>query len=76
MLYMYKSVDPSKNVFRIAFPSDILTLNPFMATDLRSIWVLAHIRPASSAQTRSQSSSLVIGEVGDLSRRAQLYFLP
>jgi ABC-type transport system substrate-binding protein len=25
-------------------PSDILTLNPFMATDLRSIWVLAHIR--------------------------------
>jgi len=43
MLYMYKSEKPEENVFRIAFPSDILTLNPFMATDLRSIWVLAQI---------------------------------
>lgn len=42
-LYMYKSDKPEENVFRIAFPSDILTLNPFMATDLRSIWVLALI---------------------------------
>ncbi|MEM1611116.1 MAG: ABC transporter substrate-binding protein [Sulfolobales archaeon] len=43
MLYMYKSDNPDENIFRIAFPSDILTLNPFMATDLRSIWVLAQI---------------------------------
>jgi len=43
ILYMYKSDKPEENVFRIAFPSDILTLNPFMATDLRSIWVLGLI---------------------------------
>lgn len=43
MLYMYKSDNPSENIFRIAFPSDILTLNPFTATDLRSLWILAQI---------------------------------
>ncbi|RLG85314.1 MAG: hypothetical protein DRO39_05905, partial [Thermoprotei archaeon] len=40
MLYMYKSEKPEENVFRIAFPSDILTLNPFMAVDLRSLWII------------------------------------
>lgn len=40
LLYMYKSDKPEENVFRIAFPSDILSTNPFMATDLRSLWVL------------------------------------
>ena len=40
MLYMYKSDKPEENVFKIAFPSDILTLNPFMTVDLRSIWVI------------------------------------
>lgn len=43
ILYMYKSDKPEENVFRIAFPADILTLNPFTATDLRSIWVLGLI---------------------------------
>jgi ABC-type transport system substrate-binding protein len=43
ILYMYKSDKPEENVFRIAFPADILTLNPFMATDLRSIWILGLI---------------------------------
>jgi len=43
MLYMYKSERPEEIVFRIAFPPDILTLNPFMVTDLGSIWVLAEI---------------------------------
>ncbi len=43
ILYMYKSDKPEENVFKIAFPSDILTLNPFMATDLRSLWILALI---------------------------------
>ncbi len=40
MLYMYKSEKPEENVFKIAFPSDILTTNPFMTVDLRSIWVV------------------------------------
>ena len=40
LLYMYKSDKPEENVFRIAFPSDILSTNPFMANDLRSLWVL------------------------------------
>jgi ABC-type transport system substrate-binding protein len=40
MLYMYKSDVPEENVFKIAFPSDVLTLNPFMATDLRSLWII------------------------------------
>ncbi len=40
MLYMYKSDVPDENVFRIAFPSDILSTNPFMAVDLRSIWII------------------------------------
>jgi peptide/nickel transport system substrate-binding protein len=37
---MYKSDKPEENVFRIAFPADILSTNPFMATDLRSLWVI------------------------------------
>jgi len=40
ILYMYKSEVPSENVLRIAFPSDIGTMNPFMAVDLRSLWVI------------------------------------
>lgn len=40
LLYMYKSDKLEENVFRIAFPADILSTNPFMATDLRSLWVL------------------------------------
>ncbi|MFZ8794688.1 MAG: ABC transporter substrate-binding protein [Acidilobaceae archaeon] len=40
LLYMYKSDKPEENVFRIAFPADILSTNPFMATDLRSLWVI------------------------------------
>jgi len=40
LLYMYKSEKPEENVFRIAFPSDIMTTNPFMAYDLRSLWVI------------------------------------
>mgnify|MGYP000530602486 CR=1 FL=1 len=40
MLYMYKSEKPEENVFKIAFPSDIMTTNPFMTIDLRSLWVL------------------------------------
>jgi hypothetical protein len=79
MLYMYKSVDPSKNVFRIAF-----CLSPLRYTNSESIhgnrskihMGFSTYTTARSAQTRSQSSSLAIGEVGDLSRRAQLYFLP
>ncbi|MEM1633151.1 MAG: ABC transporter substrate-binding protein [Sulfolobales archaeon] len=43
MLYMYKSDRLEENIFRIAFPADILSLNPFMATDLRSLWVIAQI---------------------------------
>lgn len=39
-LYMYKSEKPEENVFRIAFPADIMSTNPFMATDLRSLWIL------------------------------------
>ena len=40
ILYMYKSDKPEENVLRIAFPSDILTLNPFQAVDLRSLWII------------------------------------
>jgi peptide/nickel transport system substrate-binding protein len=40
MLYMYKSDKPEENVFKIAFPSDVLSLNPFTAVDLRSIWII------------------------------------
>ncbi len=40
ILYMYKSDKPEENVFKIAFPSDVLSLNPFTAVDLRSIWII------------------------------------
>ncbi len=40
LLYMYKSDKLEENVLRIAFPADILSTNPFMATDLRSLWVI------------------------------------
>ena len=40
MIYMYKEGAKGQMVFRIAFPSDVLSTNPLMATDFRSLWIL------------------------------------